>query len=238
MKIVAIHQPNFFPWLGYFDKMARSDVFVFLDHVQFPKTGGVWSNRVKLLIAGAPRWVTAPIRRDFGGVAAVNEIEWDDRQPWRVKFLKSLAINYSRAPYFQETMAVIAPLIESPISNLSRFNIHAIKSLAEHIGVGNHHTRLSSELKPQGAASDLLIDITQKVGGAAYMCGGGASGYQEDDAFDRAGIGLVYQNYSQTKYQQVGNAEFAGGLSIIDALMNIGQSSVSKMLRKDRTDVD
>ena len=70
------------------------------------------------------------------------------------------------------------------------------------------------------------------------MCGGGASGYQEDDAFDRAGIGLVYQNYSQTKYQQVGNAEFAGGLSIIDALMNIGQSSVSKMLRKDRTDVD
>jgi len=209
---------------------------VFLDHVQYPKTGGGWSNRVKLMISGAPRWVTAPIKRDFSGVAAVNEIEWDDSQPWRVKFLKSLAINYSRTPYFQETMAVIAPLIESSISNLSHFNIHAIKILAEHVGVGHQHTRLSSELKAQGAASDLLIDITQKAGCTAYMCGGGASGYQEDDAFERAGIGLVYQNYLQTIYQQVGNAEFVGGLSIIDALMNIGQAGVNKLLRKSQTD--
>ena len=231
-KIIAIHQPNFFPWLGYFDKMARSDVFVFLDHVQFPKTGGVWSNRVKMLIAKEPRWVTAPIKRDFHGVASINKIEWDDGQPWRVKYLKTIAANYSRSPFYRETMEMLVPLVESPITNLSRFNIEAIKVLAKHVGVRHQHTVASSELQLQGTASDLLIEITQKVNGSAYMCGGGAAGYQQDEAFERAGIRLVYQGFEHPKYLQNGSTEFVAGLSIIDALMNIGQVGVCELLRK------
>lgn len=103
-RIVAIHQPNFFPWLGYFDKIARSDTFIFLDDVQYPKTGGVWSNRVKMLVAGEPRWVTAPITRTFHGLAKINEIEWADDQTWRVKLIKTLAANYSKAGHYREIM--------------------------------------------------------------------------------------------------------------------------------------
>ena len=75
-RVVAIHQPNFFPWLGYFDKIARSDVFIFLDDVQFPKTGGVWSNRVKILIGGEARWSTAPIDRSFTGTRKICEMHF------------------------------------------------------------------------------------------------------------------------------------------------------------------
>ncbi len=65
MSVIAIHQPNFFPWLGYFDKIARCETFILLDHVQIQKTGGTWSNRVKLLWAGKARWGTAPVKHMF-----------------------------------------------------------------------------------------------------------------------------------------------------------------------------
>ena len=68
MILVAIHQPNFFPWLGYFDKIRRADFFILLDDVQYPKTGaGSWSNRVKVMINGEGRWLTAPVDRSFHG---------------------------------------------------------------------------------------------------------------------------------------------------------------------------
>ena len=66
-KVVSIHQPNFFPWLGYFEKIVRSDYFIFLDNVQFPKKGGSWTNRVKLIVSGQPKWLTANINRQYHG---------------------------------------------------------------------------------------------------------------------------------------------------------------------------
>lgn len=231
MRIVSIHQPNFFPWLGYFDKIARSDIFVFLDHVQFPKTGGgVWSNRVKMLVGGEARWVTAPIRRSFHGVATVNEIEWADEQPWRSKLLKTLSTNYGRAPYFSETMDLLIPLIEWPDAKLSSFNIHAIKTIAGYLGIPHEHTITSSQLQAQGAATDLLIEITQKMGGTTYMCGGGASGYQLDDTFKKTGITLMYQHFAHPNYPQLGNEVFVAGLSIVDVLMNIEHLRIKNLL--------
>ena len=104
MITVAIHQPNFFPWLGYFDKIAKCDVFIVLDDVQFPKGDGSWLNRVRLLVGGEPRWVTAPIVRAFHGVRLVGQVEFHSSTPWREKVLKTLTANYARAPFFEETM--------------------------------------------------------------------------------------------------------------------------------------
>ena len=82
--IVAIHQPNFFPWLGYFDKISKADSFVFLDDIQFPKKGGSWSNRIKLFISGDVRWVTAAINRDYSGTRNINEMEFLTNNPSRL----------------------------------------------------------------------------------------------------------------------------------------------------------
>jgi hypothetical protein len=232
-RIVAIHQPNFFPWLGYFDKIARSDVFIFLDDVQFAKTGGTWSNRVKLLMAEEPRWVTAPIRRAFHGVVSINQIEWADEQPWRAKLLKTLSVNYAKKPFFKETMAWLEPLILLPEGNLARYNMAVIRAIAYQIGLRHDHCVTSSSLGVQGQASELLIDLTRKVGGGSYLCGGGASGYQEDEAFAAARVELRYQSFAPPIYKQHGRREFIPGLSIVDALMNLGFESVGQMVRRD-----
>lgn len=232
-RVVAIHQPNFFPWLGYFDKIARSDVFIFLDDVQFSKTGGTWSNRVKMLLAGEPHWVTAPIRRAFHGVAPINEIEWADEQPWRAKLLKTMAANYAKAPHYRETMAWLEPLIMQPEDNLARYNMAVIRAIAERIGLRHDHCVTSSSLGGQGQASELLIDLTSKVGGNCYLCGGGAGGYQEDEAFGEAGLELRYQRFAHPVYTQAGEREFVPGLSIVDALMNLGFEGGRKLMRLD-----
>lgn len=230
MITVAIHQPNFFPWLGYFDKIRRADVFILLDDVQYQKTGGAWSNRVKVLINGEGRWLTAPIDRSYHGTRAINEILFSDSDDWRGKVLRTIQTAYGRAPYFPEVWRVIEPLIGSQVRNLAEFNVHAITVLAAAIGLDTSRFVRSSCIPTEAVATQRLIELTRSVGGARYLCGGGADGYQEDQAFAEAGLALVYQGFSPVAYPQFGSAEFVPGLSIIDAAMNVGWDGVRRLL--------
>ena len=231
MTTVAIHQPNFFPWLGYFDKIARSDVFVFLDHVQFQKTGGVWSNRVRLLVSGNAEWVTAPIVRSFHGVRAVNEIEFAANQPWRDKMLKTLHASYGRAPFFAETMRLLEPMIVNADNNLARYNSQAIMQLTDHVGLQAPVWHWSSQLGVGEHSTELLGALTKRVGADSYLCGGGAGEYQQDAAFAATGLTLHYQAFDHPVYAQRQGDAFVAGLSIVDALMNCGRAEVGQMLR-------
>lgn len=227
-KVVAIHQPNFFPWLGYFDKIARADVFVFFDDVQFPKTGGgVWSNRVKLLVAGEARWVTAAIDRNYTGTRKISEMHFLSANPWRQKMLKTLEANYKKHPFFDETIEVIQPLVLNEESNISEYNIHAIKKILRAIGVKHGEFVRSSDFAFESASNELLCDLTNHVGGKTYLCGGGADGYQDARVFDQYNVILRYQNFQHPKYVQNG---FVSGLSVIDAVMNVGWAGVCKLL--------
>lgn len=231
MTAVAIHQPNFFPWLGYFDKIARSDIFVFLDHVQLQKTGGMWTNRVKLLMGGEPRWLTAPVERNFHGVRAIREMSYQKDSPWREKLLKSLTANYSKAPHFKDTMALIGPLLLNPENNLSQYNGAAAVAIAASLGIPPSKFRWSSEMDKTGQATEMLISLTRSAGADIYMCGGGADGYQEEAAFAAAGVTLLRQDFYHPAYPQRGSESFVPGLSVIDALMNIGADGVQAILR-------
>ena len=230
MKIVAIHQPNFFPWLGYFDKIARADIFVFLDHVQFPKTGGTWMNRVKLLSHGEAKWSTAAIDRDFSGTRPITQMQFSENHPWQKSIVKTLEGNYARHPFFRETMAVVKPVLLNCEKNLAEYNITAVTEIAKMIGLDVAKIRRSSELGVEGSSNELLCELTRAVGGGVYMCGGGASGYQEESVFNACGIKLLYQNFQHPTYPQCGQETFIGGLSILDALMNIGWSGVRNLL--------
>ncbi|HMF86955.1 MAG TPA: WbqC family protein [Gemmatimonadaceae bacterium] len=234
MATVAIHQPNFFPWLGYFDKIAKSDVFVILDSVQASKTGGSWLNRVKLAMNGEARWVTAPIDRTFHGVKRVEDIEFTPTA-WREQVLKTLTSAYGRAEHYRATMALIEPLVNNPEPNLSRFNQLAITTLARRLKLHSSRFVLSSSLHLESTSNDLLIDITRAVGGRTYLCGGGASEYFDERPFEEAGIDVRYQNFVHPQYQQASSGQAIPGLSVIDAIMNCGMDVVSGWLTSQAT---
>ena len=232
MKTIAIHQPNFFPWLGYFEKIVRSDAFVFLDHVQYQKTGGAWSNRVKLLIKGEPKWVTAPINRAFSGVRAVREIEFLSGVPWREDMLKLLTQQYAKTPFFGEAMELLTPLILNPDNNVAQYNSHAVVAITAKLGVDTGKFFWSSQLPFEGHANELLISLVQSLSGSAYLCGGGAAGYQDDLLFSNSGVDVVYQNFRQQPYPQSGAGSFVAGLSIMDALMQAGVAGTRALIMK------
>jgi hypothetical protein len=221
--LVAIHQPNFFPWMGYFDKIRRADVFVFLDAVDYPRSGsggmGSWCNRVRAGVQGEARWITCPVKRAKLG-EPINAITIDDDQPWRTKLLRTLEANYRKAACYAGAMTLLEPLITSPENNLATFNITAIEAIADRLAVTTRFVRQSS-LPGEGKATDLLISLVKASGGQAYLAGGGAGSYQQDEAFAAAGLDLVYQGFAPRPY---GNeARFIAGLSIIDYLMHDGR---------------
>ncbi len=230
MTVAAIHQPNFFPWLGYFDKLARADAFVFLDHVQFPKTGGTWTNRVRLLVNGKATWFTAPVDRAFHGMRPISEMAFAGRIGWRSTLLKTLHTAYGKAPFFAEAIALLEPLIMNPTERVAEFNIAAVTGIAGAIGIDAKKIFRSTDLAVSGKATEMLISVTKGVGGTTYLCGGGAQGYQEDEVFAASNINLVYQDYRHPVYLQRGSPEFVPGLSVIDALANLGIADTRRLV--------
>jgi WbqC-like protein family len=231
-RLVAIHQPNFFPWLGYFDKIRQADIFVFLDDAQYQKTGGTWTNRVQLLKPDAdePCWLTAPIDRVFRGTRQVDQIAFASNEDWRSNALRQIAACYRRAPFYAETIALIEPLVRAPYDLIAAFNIDAIKQLISALHLGEKTFLSSATLLTRSTSTQRLVDITRAVGGTHYLAGGGAIGYQDDDLFPRSGIQLVRQGFAHPRYPQAGRTQFTPGLSIIDVLMHCGINGTSAML--------
>lgn len=232
-RIVALHQPNFFPWLGYLDKIVRADVFVLLDDVQFSKTGGTWSNRVQLLAGGQPKWLTLPVVRTYHGVRLIREMEIDNRQPWRRKLMQTLRSNYARAAFFDAVFPEVANLVSNDTASLLDFNLNVLTTLCRLMEIETDKLVLSSSLQITSRATDRLVDAVRAVGGTTYLSGGGAGGYQDDDAFRQAGLQLTYQNFAHPTYSQGDSGvAFVAGLSCIDALMHCGFGGTRQLLGK------
>ncbi len=231
--ICSIHQPNFFPWLGYFDKIYRADCFVFLDHVSYPKsskTMSSWGNRVSVNIAGEKRWINCPIIREKG-VQLIDSIKIDNRTKWREKLLKSLCYNYKKSAFFDEVFDFICELINYDVEYLCEYNINAIECISKQLKVDCSFIK-QSDLDTKFSSNELLIEITQKVGCNQYMCGGGSSGYQNDELFTQKSIELIYQNFKQIEYTQ-NVTDFIGGLSILDALFCCGFKGTERLIKRE-----
>jgi hypothetical protein len=227
-RLVAIHQPNFLPWLGYFEKIARADVFVFLDDAQQQKKGGSYTNRVQMLVGGKATWMTVPIDRSYHGVREIREIEIDESRPWRKKLLRSIEQSYGRAPHFEQVMPLVRELVERKDPNLAAYNEVGVRRLCETIGIGAEFA-LGSDHPSKARATERLVELTRAVGGTAYLSGGGASGYQEEGVFEAAGLELRMQEFRHPRYEQLAD-EFVEGLSVVDALMSRGFAGVRELL--------
>lgn len=223
MTLCAIHQPNFFPWMGYFDKVRRADVFIFLDSVDYPRSGSKsmasWSNRVKIDVGGSEAWFRCPVKKAPLGTK-INEILLSDDQNWRDDALRKLKSSYSRHPGFAQAMPMIESLINVDSPNISDFNINAIIRISRALELETRFFR-QSELGTNTSSTELLIELCKATKCDAYLCGGGAGDYQEDTKFAEYGIQLVYQNYMPRPYGGEETNGFMPGLSIIDYLMKM-----------------
>lgn len=225
--VVAIHQPNFYPWLGWFHKLARADVFVLLDDAEFSR--GSWINRTRLLVNGEPTWTTAPVVRSSSGTQPIEETRIAEATPWRVKMLKTLENSYGPRPGFDEVYPVLRELVTNASDRLAIYNEQALIGVAEGLRLPTSRFVRSSVLRCKARATERLVELVTAVGGTTYLSGGGAGGYQEEKYFHEAGIELVYAGFAARAYPQRAK-QFVPGLSVIDALMNVGFSETRRLL--------
>jgi len=227
--IVGIHQPNFMPWLGYFYKIWQSDVFIFLDDVQFQKTGASYTNRVNININGKSSYLTVPIKRE-SGTWNINETKFND-QKWKKKLIGSLQGNYAKTPFFKKHKDLIFSLIEFDTDNLAEYNMNFITAISKELGINTKIIK-SSDYDIQTTSTQRLIDLIKYVDGNVYLSGSGGDNYQEHNMYEKENIQLIYNKMPIFTYSQYKTDEFIEGLSIVDAIFNIGFDGLKEGLYK------
>ena len=221
--LVAIHQPEHLPWLGFFEKMLRADAFVLLDDVQFSK--GDFQNRNRVKGRGGAQWLTVPVAHRFG--QRIDEVETAG-DGWREKHWKTLVSCYARARHFDAFAGGFEDLYARPWAKLSELNVAAIQMLARAFGLEQKFV-LSSSLGAGGQKSELVLNICKSVGASGYYSGRAGGTYLDADAFRRAGVEIVVQEFEHPVYEQLFMKEcgFVPNLSAVDLLFNRGAEGLS-----------
>ena len=225
--LVAIHQPQFLPWLGYLDKIDRADLFVVLDCVQFKKNE--WQNRNRIRTAEGWQWLTVPVLHRFG--QRIMEVRINEQEDWRAKHLRTVDLAYARAPYRDRYLDGWRQVYRTRTSMLGEFNVAMLRWLLEAYGIRTP-LRLSSEMTLREEPTDRLIDICRAVGADRYLAGAGARDYMDMDRFREAGLALEIQAFEHPVHPQC-HAPFVPGMAAIDLLFTTGDDAL-KHLRSTR----
>jgi hypothetical protein len=216
---VAVHQPNYAPWCGYFAKMLASDAFVFLDDAQLPQ-GRSFVSRVKIAKGrDADQWLTVPVRK---GTEPIREVEFAD-EPWAEKHRRTLQHVYAKTPHSAEVMGVVGPVYEETGPCLADFNIQLITRLADYLGYAGEFHR-SSDHPAELSADARIAQLVADVGGDVYVSGAGGENYQSEAVYAERGVELEVRAYEPVPYERSG-WDWVGGLSVLDALFHLGRDA-------------
>ena len=215
-NIISIHQPNFIPWLGYFYKIYQSDIFVFLDDVQFSNQGMHNYHYIKTS-QGSFR-LKIPIHKTFRD--NINQVKINDDLNWKEKHLKTLIANYKRSPFFDEVFNDIQGLYNARYANLASFNREFIEFICQKFGITTRFVD-SSELNIDSGREQKIIDICIALDGSIYYSGTGAKAYQNENNFSENGLELRYSSFKVFEYPQLWD-DFQSNVTIVDYLMNCG----------------
>ena len=220
--IVGMHQPNMMPWIGYFYKIFQSDVFILVDDIQFIKTGSSYTNSVSFNERGETIKLTVPIKRVKGETQNINETTPVDHD-WKRKYKKRIELAYCKCDYYQEEKDFIFKLITNPTNNHAQYNIHFIKEIAKRLNISTEIV-VSSSLNVEKIenATDRIIKLANAVDATHYISGRGGDKYQNQKLFSNNNIELTYSNFIDFEYKQYRTKTFIKGLTIIDAIFNIG----------------
>jgi len=220
--IVAVHQPQYLPWLGYFDKIRRADVFCYLNDVQYKKNE--WQNRNRIKTAQGWQWMTVPVRYRFP--QKINEVYINNAVEWKKKHLQAMLTNYNRAPYFKQVVAILEDAFSKEWEFVSELNVHLIESFKKLLNLEAKKSVCSSGLKLREEPTDRLIDICRALGADTYLAGQGGMEYMDLERFEKNGLKVIVQEFKHPVYPQMFE-EFQSHLSIVDLLCNCGPESVN-----------
>ena len=213
---VAIHQPDYIPYPGYFYKILHADVFVFLDDAQFSNSGGHDKNLIKT--PRGAQGLKIPVRQTLGD--KINAVRTKDELGWKEKHLHSILGNYKHAPFFECVFPILKAVLEPQHKSIAELNAAIIRRFCTEGGLGTKFLK-SSDMDIRTKRSQRIFDICHTVGADTYLSGTGARAYQSSEEFAASGIRLVYSSYTPAVYPQLWGS-FIENLSVLDYVMNCG----------------
>lgn len=239
-KQIAIMQPTYMPWLGYFSMIEQVDEFIFLDNVQL--TGRSWQVRNKIKLNDAERLLTIPVEKDLPrDERFINATKYFGEN-WKKSHLDCIRTAYKKAPYYKEVMAFLEEKYAEKQASIGDFTIFMIKNIARMIGIDTVLKSSSQLLNVYGEKDEMLVSICKSVDADRYLSAQGSAVYIEKDApggaFARNGIELTYQNYIHPEYKQLGDT-FISHIGIYDLLFCEGFEKALEIIRSGkREDID
>lgn len=214
--IISAHQPAYFPWLGYFEKIASADIFIYLDNVQFEKNSYINRNRIKT--PQGPKWLTIPIRSKGHIENSILQTYIDERSSWREKHIKSIKMNYSRATKYKFSFSKIEKIVMNKESNLAEYCYQQLIFWMSELKIKTKIYRLS-EIPIYSRKSELIFDLCKYYNAKYYLSGELGKNYLKEDDFIKAGLTINYQKFTPKAYPQLWG-KFVPYLSILDWWLN------------------
>jgi len=220
---VVILQPGYLPWLGFFDQFLQSDLFVYLDDVQFDRRG--WRHRNRIKSPTGIQWLTVPVLSKGRFTQSIRDTRIDSTRPWQRKHLGSLRACYGQAPYFDSYFPDIERLVGRQWTFLLDLDLALIHTLLDWLDL-HRPTRLASNIGCEGHGTQRIADLCHAVGATEYLSGETGIAYLDETLLNSNGIALRYQRYAHPIYSQL-FGPFVSHLSVVDLLFNHGPDSLA-----------
>lgn len=219
-------QPTYLPWIGYFELIASSEVFVFFDDVQYEKKS--WQGRNRIKTPNNELMLSVPVITSEARFQKINEAKINNAEPWSRKHLKSIEVNYRKAPYFDRYFPKVQELYLKEYERLVDLNSDLIKLFCKEFGI---KTRMvwSSKIEARKGRDEKIIDICRNLGADELYDAAGAKDILDLQKYEQEGIDLVFQDYHHPEYKQL-HGDFVPYMSALDLLFNEGDGSLKIIL--------
>ncbi len=228
-KLVVIHQPDFMPYLGFFQRLIQADVYIVMDNVQYVRGSRTQTSRDKIKTANGEKWINVGIQKPIYK-CHIDEVMLSKEKLWRERSQNLIKENYRKADYFNEVYPYIEELYALECDRMIDFNMASIHMLIRLFGIDDIEIKYASELSVAGKSNELIINLVKAVGCHRYLSGVGAKNYYIPELYEAAGIEVEWQKFEHPIYrQQFG--EFIPYLSSIDLLLNCGIEQSRKIIR-------
>jgi hypothetical protein len=226
VKTITIHQPETYPWLGFFNKMMLAEEYIILDSVQFRKN--YFQNRNQFLTKQGSLYLSIPI--DFKSHKLIKDIriKYDDN--WQHKHLNTIKQSYSKSKYFKEHIVFFEKLYTTKFELLVDFNMYIIRYIRQLFDINTPIIK-SSDLNIEGGSGELLLNICKNRGASIYISGRDGRNYLNESIFEKENIKIVYHDFTHPKYKQFNSKEFVAYMNIFDILFNCSVEQAKEIIK-------